>query len=248
MTRPGAALCLVLGLVSSSASAGPPYITDDPEPVEYRHWEVYLASMSFEDDEGWTGTAPHVEVNYGVVPNLQLHVITPLAFSVPPGGGTPAYGYGDTELGAKFRFVQETKWIPMIGTFPLVEAPTGDRAAGLGNGSTQLFVPVWLQKSFGRWTTYGGVGVWIDLGDRDRHWWYFGWHLERSLFDWLHVGAEVFYQTPDEHGGDQDARFNVGAVFDLSDVHHLMFSVGRGFVGPNEFQSYVAYQITFGPK
>jgi len=240
-------LAIAALLASVDASAGPPYITDDPEPVEHRHWEIYLASQSFDDTDGWTGTAPHVEVNYGAVPDVQLHVITPLAYSIPSHGPS-AYGYGDTELGVKFRFVQERKWIPMIGTFPLVEAPTGSQAAGLGNGTTQIFVPVWIQKSFGAWQTYGGVGVWIDLGVRDRHWWYFGWQLQRQLFKWLAVGAEVFHQTPKGYGGVSDTRFNVGAVIDFSDTHHLLLSAGRGFEGPNLFQSYIAYQITFGPR
>ncbi len=34
---------LAVLLVASEASAGPPYTTDDPEPVEYRQWEVSLA-------------------------------------------------------------------------------------------------------------------------------------------------------------------------------------------------------------
>lgn len=164
------AFAIAMLLASSLASAGPPYTTDDPEPVEHRHWELYLASQSFHDRDGRTGTAPHVEVNYGVVPDVQLHVIAPLAYSVPDNGPS-AYGYGDTELGIKYRFVQEQKWVPIIGTFPLLEAPSGARSRGLGNGSAQVLVPVWLQKSFGPWTTYGGAGVWIDAGDRDRHWW-----------------------------------------------------------------------------
>jgi hypothetical protein len=28
-------------LLSSSALAGPPFVTDDPEPVDYLHWELY---------------------------------------------------------------------------------------------------------------------------------------------------------------------------------------------------------------
>jgi hypothetical protein len=236
-------------VITSKALAGPPYTTDDPEPVEYRHWELYLASQSFHDTTGWTGTAPHVEVNYGVVPNVQLHVITPLAYSIPE-SGPRAYGYGDTELGVKFRFVQERSWIPMIGTFPFLEVPSGSRSEGLGNGSAQVFFPVWLQKSFGPWQTYGGVGVWIDVGERDRHWWYFGWQVQRRLFKWLTVGAEVFHQTPKEQGGqgDSDSRFSVGAVLDFTEIHHLLLSAGRGFEGSNLFQSYVAYQVTFGPK
>jgi hypothetical protein len=26
-----------------AALAGPPFVTDDPEPAKYRHWEVYIA-------------------------------------------------------------------------------------------------------------------------------------------------------------------------------------------------------------
>ena len=76
----------------------------------------------------------------------------------------------------------------------------------------------------------------------------FGWQLGRRLFEWLTLGVEVFYQTPDQHGSDPDGHFNVGAVIDFSDAHHLLLSCGRGFVGPSLFQSYVAYQLTFGPK
>jgi hypothetical protein len=50
--------------------AGPPYITDDPDPVEYRHWEIYMASIFDKQPGAWTTTAPHLEVNYGLVPNL----------------------------------------------------------------------------------------------------------------------------------------------------------------------------------
>jgi hypothetical protein len=253
VTRAFMTPALAICLASSQASAGPPYITDDPEPVDLHHWELYLASQSFHDSDGWTLTAPHIEVNYGAVPDLQLHVIAPLAYSAA-NPGPSAYGYGDTELGAKFRFVQERSgtdgipWIPMIGTFPLLEVPSGSKERGLGNGSAQLFLPVWLQKSLGPWQTYGGVGPWIDLGNSQRHWWYFGWLVQRRLFDWLSLGAEVFHQTPMEYGQKGDSRFNVGAVFDFTEVHHVLLSAGRGFEGTNLFQSYIAYQVTFGPK
>lgn len=233
--------------VPARVLAGPPYVTDDPEPVEYRHWELYLASQTFHDREGWSGTAPHFEVNYGVVPNVQLHLIAPLAYFVATGGSTH-YGLGDTELGIKFRFVQEGKWVPQVGTFPFLEVPTGKSRLGLGNGSAQVFLPIWLQKSFGPWTTYGGGGFWIDAGESDRHWWYFGWQVQREIVEGLAVGAEVFDSTPKEKGDQHDVRFNVGAVIDLTDTHHVLISAGRGIIGPNHFQGYVAYQATLGPR
>ena len=104
------------------AFAGPPYITDDPVPVEYQHWEVYLASIFSKQPDAWTSTAPHVEVNYGVVPDVQLHTIMPLTVYVRADGAS-SYGYGVTELGVKYRFLHESSLRPQIGIFPLLEVP-----------------------------------------------------------------------------------------------------------------------------
>ena len=143
------------------ALAGPPFTTDDPEPVKYRHWEFYVASQNTKSADGWSGTAPHFEVNYGAVTNLQLHLIVPLAYDAPA-HGTRQYGFGDTEVGAKYRFIQETDVSPQVGFFPLLEIPTGSANRGLGSGQVQAFLPVWLQKEFGSWTAYGGATVfWV---------------------------------------------------------------------------------------
>jgi hypothetical protein len=58
------------------------------------------------------------------------------------------------------------------------------------------------------------------------------------------IGAEVFYTTPDQVGGDANLRFNVGLVLDFTEHHHLLLSAGRGIVGDNFFQGYAAYQLT----
>lgn len=232
--------------LSGSAYAGPPFITDDPEPIPHRHWELYVASQTFHDRVAWAGTAPHFEANYGIVPDVQLHVIAPLAYFVPR-VGEAHYGAGDMELGAKMRFVQESESLPQIGTYPMLEVPTGSRSKGLGYGSAQLFLPLWIQKSFGPWTTYGGPGFWMDLGSPRTNWWYFGWELQRRVLPELVIGGEVLCFTPKTRNDALDARFNLGAIIDFSEIHHLLFSAGRGFVGPNLFQAYVAYIATLGP-
>jgi len=63
----------------------------------------------------------------------------------------------------------------------------------------------------------------------------------------LTAGLEVFHETPSESGGQSDSKFNVGAIYDFSDLYHLLVSAGHTFQGPNEFQAYVALQLTFGP-
>jgi hypothetical protein len=242
------AVLLLATAFPGSATAGPPYTTDDPEPVELHHWEIYLASQNdFAAGGAWSGKLPQVEVNYGVLPRVQLHLIAPLAYD-RAAGAPMTYGYGDTELGVKWRFVEEGDWLPMIGTFPLVQLPTGSQSRGLGTGSTRIFLPLWLQKSFGPWTTYGGGGYWVNPGDGNKNYWFLGWQGQRRLGEVVTVGAEIFYQSASQVGGSGATRFNVGLVADVSDLHHLLFSAGACFGAPFCGQFYVAYQLTFGPK
>jgi hypothetical protein len=242
LRRSVAVLAAIL-LAPVTAHAGPPYVTDDPEPVEFRHWEFYLATQHSITRDAATGTAPHVEVNYGAWPGLQLHAIVPLAY-VRPSGGPTSYGVGDIELGAKIRFLDEGQWRPMVGTFPQFEVPTGDAARALGTGHLRVLIPLWLQKSFGAWTTYGGGGLWVNPGQGNRNYGYVGWQVQRRISRVATIGTEAFYTTPDQVGGDANLRFNLGLVLDLGEHHHLLFSAGRGIAGGVLFQGYAAYQLT----
>jgi len=238
-------LCLVQAL-AGTASAGPPFLTDDPEPVEYRHWEIYLASQHAKDKDGWSGTAPHFEVNYGVWHDLQLHLIAPLAY-VSPNDGSSHYGFGDLELGAKYRFIQETDWRPMVGAFLIFDLPTGSSSRGLGSGHLRTFLPIWFQKSWGKWQSYGGGGYWINPGSENKDYWFFGWQVQRELSKTITLGAEVFYNTPTAREEGGRTGFNLGTIVNLTDKHHLLFSMGRDIHGQNRFSTYIAYQLTLGP-
>jgi hypothetical protein len=243
LRRSIAALATAILSAPAIGFAGPPFVTDDPEPVEFRHWEFYLATQHAITSTAASGSAPHVEVNYGAMPGLQLHVIAPLAYAHPSDGST-FYGVGDIELGAKLRFVDESKWRPMVGTFPQFELPVGSESRGLGTGHLHVFIPLWLQKSFGPWITYGGGGYWLNPGEGNRNFWFVGWLIQRRLSDLAALGTEVFYTTPDQIGGATNFRFNVGLVLDLTEHRHLLFSAGRGIVGDCLFQGYAAYQQT----
>jgi hypothetical protein len=230
-----------------SAWAGPPFFTDDPEPVELHHWEVYLASAYSHGGGDTFFTAPHVEVNYGVLPETQLHMIVPMAYSSSRDTGAH-YGFSDMEIGAKYRFVQEGEFIPQIGSFPLVELPTGDSEKGLGEGHVRVFVPIWLQKSWGPWTTYGGGGWWYHPGSGNRDYWFGGWELQRDISKSLTLGAEIIGSTSPAEGAGGSYSFNAGAIINLSDEHHILLSVGRDIHGPNTLTAYAAFQWTFGPR
>jgi hypothetical protein len=231
--------------IARAALGGPPFITDDPEPVDFQHWEFYVASMQSKLGGDWSGTAPHFELNYGVVPDLQLHTIIPLAYDSPPEGAAH-YGMGDIELGAKYRFIQETNGWPQAGIFPLLELPAGSERNNLGNGHTQAFLPLWVQKSWGSWTAYGGGGYGLNSFSGRDNWGFAGAVLQKQVLTNVLIGVEVYHQTLYQTDfPNLGTAFNVGTVIDFSDNYHLLFSVGRSIDGPIGFQCYIAYQLTF---
>lgn len=243
----GLSLAAMFG-VSQAVYAGPPFITDDPEPVDYGHWEVYGFSNATHVEGDTSGTLGGVEVNYGAAQELQLHAIVPLAFDDTAGRGTQI-GAGDIELGAKYRFIKpgEDDWWPQVGVFPLLEISSGDADRGLGTGHMREFLPVWLQKDFGDWTTYGGGGYWINPGAGNRNYWFVGWLLQRKITDDLALGGEIFHQTADTLTGRDTTGFNLGGIYDFNDHYHLLFSAGRGLQNvttTNEFTYYFGIQWT----
>lgn len=78
----GILLILLVILAISGLYAGPPYFTDDPDPVKFHHWEFYLSTQdNFDVRNGSAaGSLPQVELNYGVLPDVQLHVVIPLTY------------------------------------------------------------------------------------------------------------------------------------------------------------------------
>src|SRR6516225_4310253 len=96
------ATCMIFMCEPQSAFAGPPFLTDDPEPTETGHWEIYAPLMEGEgrgaDFEGTVGT----ELNYGAAPDLQLSLSLPVAYSHDARGWR--WGAGDIEVSAKYRF------------------------------------------------------------------------------------------------------------------------------------------------
>ena len=244
--RPAA---LLLGglLLARLSLAGPPYVTDDPEPVPLRNWELYLAGGRASEGSDLSGDAPHFEVNYGIAKGLQLHLIVPVSFSRPAGGST-TFGLGDIEVGAKYRFLEETGDRPQVGMFPLVEVPSGDAGRGLGAGHVRAFLPVWIQKSYGKVTTYGGGGYWINPGEGNRNWWYVGWQVQVQATSFLSPGVEVYYQSPAQEGRSAEVHVNGGLILDLGENHHVLVSAGGGIHGCGCSQAYAAYLLTFGPK
>lgn len=253
-------LLLLLLLSTANLWAGPPFQTDDPEPVDFRHYEFYVFG-------GMDGTpvetdplGPAFEANWGAVHNLQLHIIVPFGAIVPSnnpkylpaGAGSSAYGLTDMELGAKYRFVQETKHRPQIGTFTMLEVPTGNVDKGLGVGRVWYKLPVWAQKSWGKWTSYGGGGYQIVHQTQYNNFPFGGWLLQRDIGKRWTLGGEIF-----SHGAEGLAtpQTKAATMIDLGGYYYIknpglqvLFTYGHSVAGQSETYAYLGLYRTWGSK
>lgn len=248
-TLRGALLALFLG--ATAAHAGPPFQTDDPEPIEYKNYEFYtFATMSRIPGETDT-MGPALEFNWGALPNTHLHIIFPAA-SYLPEHGVRAYGVGDMELGIKYRFVRETKTRPQIGTFTMFEIPTGNADRGLGVGRAWYKIPLWAQKSFGPWTTYGGGGEVVIPAKGYRNYPFAGGLLQRELNKKLSLALEVFHhgRILDDPAARYSTLLDLGGYYKFrgNDSYQMLFCYGHTVAGQTENYAYLGLYWTWGEK
>lgn len=230
--------------VPELALAGPPYVTDDPEPTDYGHFEIYAFSAGTNTRDG-TGGAGGIDFNYGGAPDLQLTMVLPLEYDSPVVGTTVA-GFGNVELAAKYRFLHQDHFGWDVAIFPRIFLPSASPL--VGDRHTSLLLPVWVGKDFGDWSTFGGGGCAFNNSGDSKDYCLMGWALTRTVTPALHLGAEIYHQTADTRGGRDTTGLGFGAVYDLSENYHLMASFGPGIQNAaetNRYSWYTALLFTF---
>ncbi len=250
----------ILFAIGPSALAGPPFQTDDPEPVDLGHYEFYVFSGVDGTPIETDTTGPSFEFNWGALPDTQLHAILSFGAAVPSNGpqyapagvGPSAFGLLDTELGVKYRFVSQTPDRPEIGIFPMIELPTGSYSRGLGVGSTWYKLPVWIQKDWGPWTTYGGGGYQLMHQVDYKSFPYAGWLLQRDIGQKWTLGGELWYHGAEGLATPQTqsaTMFDFGGYYYFSKpAFQLLFALGHTIVGQSETYAYLGLYWTWGGK
>lgn len=228
-------------LLSCSAplAAGPPYVTDDPEPTDLGRWEVYgfgSGTLFHRGSEGNGG----LDINYGGARDLQLSAVLSLDYSHDPGLRAHV-GVADAEIGAKYRFLHQTKdsWLPDVGLFPKLELPTAGRR--FGSGRVGVSVPVWAQKDLGKWSLFGGGGWTLNPGAGNRNYGFGGLALTRSVTNRLSIGGEVYHQTADATDSRTSTGLGAGASWSLTKKWSLIGSAGPLIQNRSTAGRYAAY-------
>jgi len=230
-----------MAMSATAAIAGPPYATDDPEPTDLGHWEIYAFIAGTRADGSFDG-ATGLDLNYGPVANVQLTATLPIDFTQD--GGTHA-GAGDVELGVKYRFLNDEAAGFSVAIFPRVTLPTASRR--FGTGRVRLLLPVWAQKDFGPWSLFGGGGYTINPGAGNRDFWQSGLALTRNITPRLSLGAEITHQSPDAVGARSTTALGIGGIFHVAGPYSLLFSGGPVFEhhGGTGVNGYAALGLNF---
>jgi len=236
------ALGLAAAFWASPGLAAPPYETDDPEPTEIKHWEIYSFVTADGRRSEVDGTAGF-DFNYGPVTDVQLTATLPAAFAHSSADGWRT-GTGDLELGVKYRFAHDEKRGFAAAVFPRVILPTSSN--GLGGTRTRLLLPLWLQKDFGPTSLFGGGGYEINPGPGNRDFWQAGLALTHDFDDRLSMGVEFSYQTRDAAGGASAAGVNAGLIRKLGGPFSLLIAGGPSLSGGKaSYHSYLALALNY---
>lgn len=244
MNRNRRVTALLLALLPAPALAGPPYVTDDPEPTDYRHYEIYLFAQG-EGGRGGHSGAYGIDFNYGAGENLQLTATLPVAHG-QVAGEEPAHGIGNIELAAKYRFGHKEDFGWDVAVFPRVFLPSSSDRVGEKHAS--LLLPIWLQRDWGQWSTFGGGGCVLNRGGDSKDFCLAGWVLTRQLSPHLQLGAEIAYQSADTRGGRAATRTGAGLKYDFNDTWHWLAYAGPGLqniAASGRYAWYTSVLLTF---
>ena len=203
------------------ACAGPPFLTDDPEPTETHHWEIYAplweGDGTGKDFDGTVGA----EINYGALKDVQITIGMSAAYHHDTTGWHT--GAGDFGTSVKYRFYHNEAAGVQLAAFPGVSIPTGGRSE---TEHVTALLPIWAQKDFGNWSVFGGGGYAINPGKGRRDFWTGGVAITHQLTERLLVGVEADRQGPDEIEGQASTSLGLGVIYDLPGPFRLLASGG----------------------
>jgi hypothetical protein len=230
--------------VCTAAVAGPPFLTDDPEPTAHRHWEIYGPLIEADGKGGRFQGATAVEINYGLAPDVQLTVGLPVAFRHDSAGLQS--GAGDIDISLKYRFLDDQASGWQAAVFPGVSLPTA--RSDFGSGRVTALLPVWAQKDSGPWSIFGGGGYAINPGPGNRNYWTGGLAASRQITPDLRLGVEINRQGADSDDARAFTSLGLAAIYQLRVPFRILVSAGPQF-DDNEsdtgFHAFVALGLDY---
>jgi hypothetical protein len=235
-------------VISKSAVAGAPFVTDDPETLADNRWEVNYAISKTWMHNSTSVTAPSIDINYGLSKHVQLHMQP--RYTYQRNGHDKQSGFDSTELGIKNRFfslnLNDIEF--MLGIYPKLQLPTGTKKLGDASGKTQLFLPFWAQVNTDKWTLYGGTGYRINNYSSSKNSWFLGLTALYEVTENFKFGGELYRESAVVQGNQYSSGFNIGSIYNITKDYGVLFSAGRALNNvseTNKLSAFVALQVIY---
>jgi hypothetical protein len=246
-------ILLLGGLLAKTAWADNPFLTDNPETLAHGQKYIVLYGAYNQYEFGKVLLAPALEFDFNVFPNFEIDTYTPItsvfeSSGLGPGspliGGdsaaTPnATGLGDIDIELKYRFLQESTYLPQVAFAPNIYLPTGDFDRGLGNGRLWYYPALTAQKTFGTWLVYGTSGYVIINGTPGlRNYFFEGVVAQKTVNDKFTIGAELYNQGSSAEFVSPLTLLNLGMQYNITKNCTLYGSMGHSVLGENLWIAY----------
>lgn len=226
--------------------AEPPFLTDDADPADLHEVEVYPFIFVISANDESNVFAPALEIDYGFIKDAEVQLVIPVLTTLPD-HGEKATGLSDLNLNIKYRFLNETRYLPEIAIVPTVILPTGNVDRGLGNGRLWTQLPIWIEKHLDKWTIYTGGGYGFNSAPNQKTYAFGGFLVEREVSEKFVVGGEIFLQgsTVNHTSEDPDDGhvnlLNFGGEYQFSKSTAMIFSFGHSIGGVNQWIGFFGF-------
>ena len=233
----GAALTFGLHVIAAG-QGGSPMITEDTGTTEWHRYEINTAFAVRLGAGAKVYAAPFVDLNYGITKNAQFTIGVPYLV-LRRGGERSIAGLGNTNVGVKYRFREESeKRRVSMSIFPqlALNNPTSSARRGLVNEGPELLMPLQWETAFGKWGAGGEVGYRFKRGEDEV---IYGVVVGRE-FKRFELLAELHGTGGYGHLGASEIVCNFGTRVALSKHAAMQLSAGRS-ARPRRDPRFIAY-------
>ncbi|MDD4855842.1 MAG: hypothetical protein PHQ22_03490 [Sulfuricurvum sp.] len=221
------------------AAGGPPIITDDPETPGNGNLEVNVAYKGDIQANTLRYEQPIIDINYGVGENIQLKVESSYV-SLFRDGESHTQGIGNTKIGVKWRFYENSAGNILISTYPQYTfVPIKKNYHnGIADIDQALFLPIEISKKIGTLAVTGEFGYLSIKGSRDQI--EYGAVVGYEVLEHLELLAEL-HNASALSGGNTTMIANGGLKYWISSYTSFLFSSGRELISPESSKAALFY-------
>ncbi len=255
--RPATPPILLAGLLSLSAVlqsghafAFAPFETDDIFSTSDVGETLLRNIVTYSQDaETRSLTLPRFDVAHRFGKDIELGFSLPFELVRQTGGGTH-YAFSSSSIAVAYRIHKgsDESWAPSIGIAPQLGFPSAAPQHDIGTGQVHAYLPLIVEKEFGKWSIFSNAAYGINPGAGNRNYWFLGTAATREITDDITVGGEIYHRSSTSTGKPDTTGFNIGMKYDTAKNQALYVSVGRALQNPirtNQVSTYFAYQLSF---